>query len=73
MNKVMMTMIACGANINKKLWEELTASVVEWSEFLATDPEGRVWFSALPEKEVVGLQRGPLSLVSTTEETRIRP
>jgi hypothetical protein len=46
-----------------------TASVVEWSEFLATDhPEARVRFPALPEKKVVGLERGPLSLVSTTEE-----
>jgi hypothetical protein len=38
------------------------------SEFLATDPEDRVRFPALPEKKVVGLERGPLSLVSTTEE-----
>jgi hypothetical protein len=36
--------------------------------FLATDPEARVRFPALPEKKVVGLVRGPLSLVSTTEE-----
>jgi hypothetical protein len=37
--------------------------------FLPTDPEARVRFSALPEKKrVVGLERGPLSLVSTTEE-----
>jgi hypothetical protein len=35
---------------------------------LATDPEARVRFPALPEKQVVGLKRGPLSLVSTTEE-----
>jgi hypothetical protein len=42
-----------------------TASVVEWSKFLATDPEARVRFPALPEKKVVGLKRG---LVSTTEE-----
>jgi hypothetical protein len=35
---------------------------------LATDPEARVRFSALPEKNVVGMERGPLSLVSTTEE-----
>jgi hypothetical protein len=27
-----------------------------------------VRFPALPEKKVVGLERGPLSLVSTTEE-----
>jgi hypothetical protein len=40
----------------------------KWSEFLATDPEARVRFPALPEKKVVGLERGPLSLVSTTEE-----
>jgi hypothetical protein len=46
------------------LW---TASVVTWSEFLATDPEARIRFPALPKK-VVGLERGPLSLVSTTEE-----
>jgi hypothetical protein len=49
-----------------------TASVVLWSEFLATDLEARVRFPALPEKKkkriVVGLERGPLSLVSTTEE-----
>jgi hypothetical protein len=31
-------------------------------------PEARVRFPALPEKKVVGLERGPLSLVSTTEE-----
>jgi hypothetical protein len=46
---------------------------------LATDPEARVRFPALPDfsgkkkkkkekKTVVGLERGPLSLVSTTEE-----
>jgi hypothetical protein len=39
-----------------------TASVVWWSEFLATDPEARDY-----QKKVVGLERGPLSLVSTTE------
>jgi hypothetical protein len=50
--------------------------VVRWSEFLATDPEARVRFPALPDflkekekgKQVVGLERGPLGLVSTTEE-----
>jgi hypothetical protein len=45
-----------------------TATVVSWSEFLATDPDVQVRFPALPEKKVVGLERGPLSLVSTTEE-----
>jgi hypothetical protein len=35
---------------------------------LATDPEARVRFPALPEKKVVGLERGPLRLVSATEE-----
>jgi hypothetical protein len=35
---------------------------------LATDPEARIRFSVLPEKKIVGLERGPLSLVSTTEE-----
>jgi hypothetical protein len=35
---------------------------------LATDPEARIRFAALPEKKVVGLERGPLRLVSTTEE-----
>jgi hypothetical protein len=29
---------------------------------------GPVLFPALPEKKVAGLERGPLSLVSTTEE-----
>jgi hypothetical protein len=37
-------------------------------EFLGTDPEARVRFKTLPEKKVLGLERGPLSLVSTTEE-----
>jgi hypothetical protein len=36
--------------------------------FLATDPEARVRFPALPKKKGVGLERGPLCLVSTTEE-----
>jgi hypothetical protein len=43
--------------------------------FLATDPVARVRFPALPnflknkeKKTVVGLERGTLSLVSTTEE-----
>jgi hypothetical protein len=35
---------------------------------IITDPEARVRFPALPDKKVVGLEQGPLSLVSTTEE-----
>jgi hypothetical protein len=35
---------------------------------LTTDPEARVRFPALPERKVVSLERGPLSLVSVTEE-----
>jgi hypothetical protein len=35
---------------------------------LATDPEARVRFLALPEKKIVGLEQGLLSLVSITEE-----
>jgi hypothetical protein len=50
----------------------MTASVIQWTEFLATDPEARVRFPALPEKKVVSLERGPLSLVSTTEELLYR-
>jgi hypothetical protein len=46
---------------------ERTASVVYWSEFLATDPKVQVRFPAL-QKKLVGLERGPLRLVSTTEE-----
>jgi hypothetical protein len=49
-----------------------TVSVVQWSEFLATDLKARVRFPALPEKKVVGLERSPFSLVSTTEELRDR-
>jgi hypothetical protein len=45
-----------------------TASVVWWSEFLATDPEAWVRFPELPEKKLVDLEWGSLSLVSTTEE-----
>jgi hypothetical protein len=54
---------------------QVTASAVSWSECLATDSEARVRFPALPDfpekkkgKQVVGLERGPLSLVSTIEE-----
>jgi hypothetical protein len=35
---------------------------------LDPDPDARVRFSALPEKKIVGVERDPLSLVSTTEE-----
>jgi hypothetical protein len=35
-----------------------TASVVEWSEFLATDPEARVRFPALPYKNSNGSGTG---------------
>jgi hypothetical protein len=49
--------------------------VIKPKTFLATGPEARVLFPALPDflkkkkrKKVVGLERGPLSLVSTTEE-----
>jgi hypothetical protein len=37
-----------------------------WSSGQSSWPGFR--FPALPEKKVVGLERGPLSLVSTTEE-----
>jgi hypothetical protein len=59
--------MASGATIYIPSFMKMTASVV-WSEFLATDPEAWVRFPALLEKKVVGLERGPLSLVSTTEE-----
>jgi hypothetical protein len=39
---------------------------------LATDPEASVRFPAVPEKKIVGLERGALSLVSTTEELLYR-
>jgi hypothetical protein len=44
--------------------------VVWWSEFLATDPEVRVKFPALPDflREVMGLERGQISLVRIIEE-----
>jgi hypothetical protein len=32
--------------------------VVQWSEFLATDPEARVRFTALPEKKSSGSGTG---------------
>jgi hypothetical protein len=42
--------------------------VVLWPEFLATDPGVRIPFPALPDfLRSVGLERGPLSLVSITE------
>jgi hypothetical protein len=46
----------------------LTLFMHLWSEFLATDLEAWVRFPALPKKKEVGLERGPLNLVSTTEE-----
>jgi hypothetical protein len=46
----------------------LFISLSIYKMFLATDPEARVRFPALPEKKAMGLERGPLSLVSTTEE-----
>jgi hypothetical protein len=47
----------------------MAASVVYWPDFLATDPEVRVRFLALLDLlRNSGLERGPLSLVSTTEE-----
>jgi hypothetical protein len=47
---------------------------------LTTDPEARVRFQALPDflkkkrkgKKVVGLERGALILVSTTEELKLK-
>jgi hypothetical protein len=46
-----------------------TTSVVQWSEFPTTDPEVRVLFPALQIFwEVVGLERGPLSVVNTIED-----
>jgi hypothetical protein len=44
----------------------MTVPVVQWSKFLATDPEVQVRFPALPK--VAGLERGPLYLVSAFEE-----
>jgi hypothetical protein len=46
----------------------MTASVVYWSEFLATDPEDRDRFPSLLDLAKSGLERGPLSLVSTIEK-----
>jgi hypothetical protein len=36
----------------------MTASVVQWSEFLAADPEARVRFPALPGKKSSGSGTG---------------
>jgi hypothetical protein len=41
---------------------------IEPAAFLIIDPEAQVRFPALPEKRVVVLERGTLSLVTTTEE-----
>jgi hypothetical protein len=42
--------------------------VVEWSEFLTTDAGVPGSIPGRYQKKVVGLERGLLSLVSTTEE-----
>jgi hypothetical protein len=60
-------MIRTNIKFNSQLID-FDASACLWSEFLATDPEARVRFPALLEKEKVGLEWGPHSLVSTTEE-----
>jgi hypothetical protein len=41
--------------------------VVSWSEFLTTDPGVPGSIPGHYKKKAVGLERGPLSLVSTTE------
>jgi hypothetical protein len=38
-------------SVNYVVIQVLTASMVKWSEFLATHPEARVRFLALPEKK----------------------
>jgi hypothetical protein len=66
-----MIQVCMGSHLNVMVfripfsWEVCKLCV--WG-FLATDPEARVRFPALPEKKVVGLKRGAFSLVSTTEE-----
>jgi hypothetical protein len=44
--------------------------VIYWSEFLATDPEvpGPIPSVTIFSLEVLGLERGPLSLLRITEE-----
>jgi hypothetical protein len=54
--------------IGKSAAATLALLTLAYGEYAATDPEARVRFSALPGKKIVGLERGPLSLVSTTEE-----
>jgi hypothetical protein len=59
-------MLQCG---NIVLFECEIFRCMQSSEFMATDLEAWVRFPALPgKKKVVGLEQGPLSLVSTTEE-----
>jgi hypothetical protein len=41
--------------------------MVQWPEFLAIDPEISILGSTIFFLEVVGLERGPLSLVSTID------
>jgi hypothetical protein len=55
--------------ILSSVWISITVSHLQWSGFLATDPEIRIRFPALPDfLRIVDLERGPLSLVNTTEE-----
>jgi hypothetical protein len=46
----------------------MTASAVYWSEFLTTDAGVPGSIPGHYKKKVVGLERGALSLVSTTEK-----
>jgi hypothetical protein len=47
------------------LWSSGQSS---WLQIRRPGFDSRFRFPALPEKKVMGLERGPLSLVSTTEE-----
>jgi hypothetical protein len=49
-------------------FNNLSSGLVWWSEFLATDPEFPGSIPGTTLKKVVGLELGPLSIVSTTEE-----
>jgi hypothetical protein len=50
--------MANDTRMNNSLCNVMTTSVVEWSEFLATDPEARVRFQALPGEKSNGSETG---------------
>jgi hypothetical protein len=67
---ILQTSTACYGEFLEREWELATASLVWWSDFLATDSEvpSSIPGAAHIFRVAVGLERGSLSLVRINEE-----